>query len=448
MESLKAHSAAEAANESASEYGGPDSESDSQKRTRGKGKGGGGGGKGKGGGGKGKAGAAVPVPAPLPKLRFPLDDLPPELKSVTSQVAEGLRVGAAVSLRHRISVAGTTLKSGGPPALTPLPSVLPCSVVLTRAGVKPLLTRALELGTARAQSTAAGVTAGDRESARVYVAATEAILAAVKGARRGGRATAREYGVAPLFSATHKPLVKVLAKHHSQCVSGEVVVTNGGAGLRLVIPVTRFLRRVEKRHADGEVPHGQLFNWSPKGSRWLRRAYKRGQNGAGLRTVRRDKVAWRCCTPGPYDPEALPQKWQPHWDGAEVVCLDPGVLLVLCSHDGRALSKDDWYRMRRAWVDFLPKPKHVRAAEASLGKDGGHAQSPGVHAFATYVHEFWRAYPTLVSHYGSRVQSAAREHKQDKLRAALDRILFALAPRPQGNGQGPPVPLPTPPPPW
>ena len=230
-----------------------------------------------------------------------------------------------------------------------------------------------------------------------------------------------------MFHLGHPPLAQLLQKHGSSFVPGQVVYTTGG--VRFCFPKVRYVRRYERVGAD--VRPGRLFNWDPRGSRWLRCARKRGMNGAGLRTMSRDKRSWRCWTPGAYHLEAVPDRWSPLLDGASCVIMDPGVLLPFCCADGRALTKEEWYRHRKIWLDFLPKPADVRAEEAGMGKRGGCAQAPGLVAFASYVAAFTKAYGKLSAYYSSATQAGAREYKRDKLRSMLDQLLHEFAPRPQ-----------------
>jgi len=334
-------------------------------------------------------------------------------------------VGAAITLRHFISSSGTRLKSGDFAALTPLPSVKPPSIVLTQRGVVPLLTRAVHIGTALVAASPGSEAAS---AAAAVVRGTQEVLAALRA--HGDRA--RVYGVTPLFSTCHPPLTRVLGKHAPAegCVPGQPLVTNGGAGVRLLFSVPRYLRRVEPT-GDNAQP-GRVFNWDTVGSRWLRRAHKRGQNGAGLRTLKRDRRAWWCHVPGAYHMEGVPRSWRPWMDSASCISLDPGIRLLLCSPQGLAVTKAQWYQQRHVWQDYCTKPAVVGAAEAQLAKEGGQSQAPGVLAFSEYVKAFSRAYPTMEDFYCSRTQCVGRERKLDKLRSALDRILHWLAPRPQG----------------
>ena len=361
-------------------------------------------------------------------MRGLADGLPPALHASSKFTAQGLRAGAAIQLRHAISVSGTRLKRGAPPALTPLPSFTPPSVVLTQTGVLPLLKRAVDIGRALASANSGP----DAEAAAGFAAATQRVVDALDQ----HRARAVQYGVTPLFNLGHGPLAGVLEKQATKdgCVPGQPVVTNGGAGIRLTIPKVQYRRRVEPTGAKAKA--GRVFNWDPVGSRWLRPAGKRAQNGAGLRTLKRDRRDWRCGTPGAYHVEGVPPGWQPWWDNASCVCLDPGVLLLLCSPEGLAVTKAQWYENRRAWIDYQPRPKDVRAAEAQMARDGGFSQAPGLLPFMGYLQAFWKAYPTLEAFHASRTQGGAREHKLDKLRSALDRTLHALAPRPQGTMGG------------
>ena len=372
---------------------------------------------------KGK-GEAAPADAPAVSLRSPVAGLPPAVQQAKLGTSgeQGLRAGACLALRHHIAAAGTALKSGLPPAVTPLPSATPFSVVLTQAGVVPLLRRAVALGReAAARAADSGDAAG---SARATATAdTTAALVTALGAARGERGGS--LGTTALFNSHHPPLVKLLRKRRCHgVVPGEPVFT--GAGIRITFPVVRLLRRVERR--GKEVRPGRLYSWHGKGAGWLRPAPAPGKNGAGLVSRSTDWRAWRCLTPGGYSPDGVPQGWQPWMDGCNVAVLDPGAVLIVCEAGGRALSKREYYRFQKIWNDFLPRPAAVRGAEAALGRDGGPAQSPGLLAFLRYAAAFHRAYPTLQSYYGSPARARARELKGDRLRSLLDQLLTELAP--------------------
>jgi hypothetical protein len=300
------------------------------------------------------AGPATPAhPAPpRPVVRSPLEGVPSVFTSIQQQTAEGLRVGASICLRAHIAAAGTRRKNGTPFAITPLPGMTPSSIVLTRHGVMPLLQRAVELGTGRATRGDAVGDVAAADGARAAVGAVQLLLTRL----RESPEQAASLGVTPLFNVTHPPLAQLLHKHETSTVRGQVVYTTGG--VRLCFPCVRYVRRMEARGA--QVKAGRLFNWNPRGTRWLRPAGKRGVNGAGVRTLSRDRQGWRCWTPGAYHPEGVAKKWQPSWDDAHCVIIDPGVLLPLCTSDGRALTKAEWYRARSIWLDFVPKCSDVQ----------------------------------------------------------------------------------------
>lgn len=253
----------------------------------------------------------------------------------------------------------------------------------------------------------------------------EALIAALRKNRDG----AREDGTSPLFDLSHGPLARLLAKYDLTSVPGEVVFT--GAGVRITLPVVRFVRRLEREGGAQAPAPGRLFNWSPKGNAWLHTGQARGRNGAGVRTLSHSWKDWVCAVPGPYAAEGVLNGWQAWWDGANVAVLDPGLLLPVCLADGRALSKEAWHRARAVWADFVPKPKAVHEAEVGLAKTGGQARHPGVVTFSKYVAGFHKAWAGLTSYYGSPTKAAAREYKGDKQRSLLDKLLRAVAPNPQ-----------------
>ena len=359
------------------------------------------------------------APAPVP-VRGPLHGLPPCFESMSAQTVGGLRAGACLALRAHCASLGTVLRSGAPPALTPLPGASPSSVPLTAHGVLPLLERAAHMESQRLG--VAVPTGGPGGPVRPVPQ-----LRTLVDQLRANPAAAAALGTTPLFNLAHPPLQALLAKHNTATVPGEPLYTGGG--LRVVFPVVRYQRRVER---IGEtVAPGRLFNWSLKGRSWLRRASARGKNGSGLRTLSRDWKGWACWTPGPYHPEGVPKRWRPWHDTASCVVIDPGVILPIVTSRGLALSKRQWYKLRGVWADFVPTPHGVATAEASVGKGGRRRQAPGLVAFSRYLRAFHEAYGRTEQYYVSRAQTGAREHKQDKLRSLLAQLLHALAPRPQ-----------------
>ena len=387
-----------------------------------------------------KAPSTAPAPAPKPKakakakakaappplvVKSPVEDLHPDLQSLSKQVCHGLRAWASIALRSHISRAGTVLRSKKRPTLTPLPSAAPSSIVLTRIGVLPLLHRAILLGHDRAVAAEAAGQASVAAAARDVSQQTAELVQALQASTP----RALELGVTPLLHVGHGSLAALLHKHQLPSVPGQVVFTGGG--LRVTIPVVRFVRRMEKR-ADAVSP-GSLFNWDPRGNSFLRPGGARGRDGAGLRKLSRNWKDWLCCRPGAYDPEGVPKNYQESWDNATSVHMDPGILLCLTCSDGRALSKARWYKLRQTWADFVPTPAAVRQAEAGMGKGGGGGpRAPGLAAFSAYVAEFHRVHGTTLSpYYGSSSVLASKEYKADKLRSLLSQLLHELAPRPQ-----------------
>ena len=385
-----------------------------------------------------KAPSTAPAPAPKPKakakakaappplvVKSPVEDLHPDLQSLSKQVCHGLRAWASIALRSHISRAGTVLRSKKRPTLTPLPSAAPSSIVLTRIGVLPLLRRAILLGHDRAVAAEAAGQASVAAAARDVSQQTAELVQALQASTP----RALELGVTPLLHVGHGSLAALLHKHQLPSVPGQVVFTGGG--LRVTIPVVRFVRRMEKR-ADAVSP-GSLFNWDPRGNSFLRPGGARGRDGAGLRKLSRNWKDWLCCRPGAYDPEGVPKNYQESWDNATSVHMDPGILLCLTCSDGRALSKARWYKLRQTWADFVPTPAAVRQAEAGMGKGGGGGpRAPGLAAFSAYVAEFHRVHGTTLSpYYGSSSVLASKEYKADKLRSLLSQLLHELAPRPQ-----------------
>lgn len=388
------------------------------------------GGKGVGTGRKGKTGKRVTKPKVAPPapptvvLTYPAQDLDPCLSAESMQVAQGLRAWACISLRAHMSWAGTVLRNKRRPQVTPLSGAVPKAVVLTRHGVAHLLERAVLLGEQRAVEADTAGDAAAAVAARVMATQTMLVLTALKAHPH----RAHELGVTPLFNVGHPSLAALLTKHRVDHVPGDVVFT--GRGLRVTFQIVRFVRRMERRGA--EVVPGRLFNWRPKGNAVFRHGGPRGKNGAGLRTLSRNWKDWRCGCPGPYHPEGVMKRWEPWWDDAACVVIDPGVLLPLCCADGRVLSKDQWYRHRKVWADFVPKPPEVRQAEAGMAKVAGEARAPGLISFMAYVKEFNRVHvDALLPYYSSPSLLGAREHKGDKLRSLLGQLLHELAPRPQ-----------------
>ena len=349
------------------------------------------------------------------------EGLPPcLLATLSAQTKQGLRAGATIALRAHISAMGTRLRNGNPPAVTPLAGAAPSSVTLTRHGVLPLLRRAHKLGletAGRLQEDAA---------AAAHATAIASHVGSLVTALAEAPDMAASLGVTPLFNLSHGPLKDLLRKRRTpHAVPGEPVFTGGG--IRFTFPKVVYVRRMER--TGEQVKAGRLFNLHPKGSSWLRPARGRGKNGAGLRTLSRDKRAWRCLTPGAYHPDAVPVRWRPWWDGARCSVLDPGVVLILCADNGWALSKAEYYRFRRVWADFVPKPTEVRQCEEKLGRTGGPSQAAGLLSFTQYVTAFQAQYPSLAAYYNSPAKARAKEHKGDKLRSLLDQVLMQLAPR-------------------
>ena len=375
--------------------------------------------------------AAAPHAAPTPPVvvRSATEGLAPcfTTQGLSTQTTEGLRAAACLSLRAHISERGTRLKGNRLPAVTPLPGATPSSVILTRSGVVPLLRRAVLAGRVRAE----GLTGDAAAHALAVAASTEDLVRALF--RKGNTAAVQALGVTPLFNLQHASLEALLRKHGATNVPGEPLYTGGG--VRIVFPVVRFVRGLERTGA--QVKPGRLFSWLPGGQAWLRSACPRGHNGAGVRTLSRDWKAWRMWTPGPYDPEGVPEHWQPWQEDATCVVIDPGVVLVLACHDGRVLSKAEWHRARATWRDFVRKPAPIRLAEAKLGKVGASAQAPGLHTFLRYAAAFHKAYPSAAAYYSSSAKVGGREYKQDKLRSLLTQLLNELAPRPQARGTPP-----------